>query len=91
MLARNLGESTRPLAPPDRQLVLGTTFDSWLTRRTAIDQRDENNQSALLSPHSNAKFTGKRHLSMRDDARSNAILPGAHMAAVPRLSGATTR
>jgi hypothetical protein len=40
---------------------------------------------------SNAKFTGKRRLSSQEDAGSEVLSPGARMAAIPRLSGATSR
>ena len=36
-------------------------------------------------------FTGKRRLSRREDASSRLNSPGDHMAALSRLSGATTR
>ncbi|HEU6453187.1 MAG TPA: hypothetical protein VFT57_17350, partial [Gemmatimonadaceae bacterium] len=84
-------EAARPLARPGSHPELATPIDWWPTWRAALDPRKESNQSALLSPHSNAKFTGKRRLSKREDAWSDMISPGAHMDALPRLSGATTR
>jgi hypothetical protein len=48
MLARRLEEAARPLARQASQLALGTAFDSWPTRRTAINPREKNNNQLFV-------------------------------------------
>jgi hypothetical protein len=51
----------------------------------------EHNKFILSRRRANAEFTGERSLARRKDARLCWIAPGAHMAALSRSSGATTR
>jgi hypothetical protein len=76
MLDRRSEEAARPLARPGSHPELATPIDWWPTWRAALDPRKESNQSALLSPHSNAELSGERLLAMPNDAEYGTISPG---------------
>jgi hypothetical protein len=90
-LVRSLGNEGRELSGRHGEEGLD---EVWSTVVSLVRLSVLYGQSTVLAMSSDpriAELTGKRRLSSQEDAGSEVLSPGARMAAIPRLSGATVR